>query len=186
MHLIATINGSPRSGSRTAVLLQAICGAISTLTGAKSLNVDLGAEGFEILSGVSRDKISLRGEELVSLAEEADLIVIGSPIYRGSYTGIFKHYFDLVDRDRMGGGLAVLAATAASPHHALAIEHQFRPLMGFFAVQTIATAPFAIDTDFDSGRISSQELLDQVSRCAREAASLLNCKRRSLKTVGAA
>lgn len=185
MHLIVSINGSPRVNSRTGVLLQSIVDAISTQAQVRSESVDLAAESHEIFSGISRDKLTQRGEELVSLAEQADLIVIGSPIYRGSYTGIFKHYFDLIDRDRIANGLAVLAATAGAPHHALAMEHQFRPLMGFFNMQTAATAPFGVDADFTDGRIANKALLNQISRAASEAAFLLTGRTSAKSTVGA-
>ncbi len=185
MHLIVSINGSPRVGSRTGILLQSIVDSISAKAQVRSERVDLAAESSEIFSGISRDKLTQRGEELVSLAEQADLMVIGSPIYRGTYTGIFKHYFDLVDRDRIANGLAVIAATAGAPHHALAIEHQFRPLMGFFNVQTAASAPFGVDIDFEGGRIVNKTLLNQVGRAASEAAFLLTGRIYSKSTFGA-
>ncbi len=186
MCLIVTINGSPRTGSRTGVLLNDIVEAISTRVHAKTETIDLGAESGEIFSGVSRDKISERGGALVSLAERADLIVVGSPIYRGTYTGLFKHFFDLIDRDRMAGKAAVLSATGASLQHALSIEHQFRPLMGFFNIMTAATAPFATDSDFNSSRqISSETILNQIKRAAIEAEILLSGRKVLTSSPGA-
>lgn len=186
MCLIVAINGSPRIGSRTGVLLNDIVGAISTRVHAKTETIDLGADSREIFSAVSRDKISKRGEALVSLAERADLIVVGSPIYRGTYTGLFKHFFDLIDRDRMAGKVAVLSATGASLQHALSIEHQFRPLMGFFNILTAATAPFATDSDFNSSRrISSETILNQINRVAIEAESLFGAQQNLISSLGA-
>jgi FMN reductase len=176
--LIVAINGSPRTGSRTGVLLNDIMDAISARVYVKTETIDLGADSHEIFSGVSRDKLSEHGEALVSLTERADLIVVGSPIYRGTYTGLFKHFFDLIDRDRMAGKAAVLSATGASLQHALSIEHQFRPLMGFFNIMTAATAPFATDSDFNSTRrISSEAILNQIKRVAIEAEILLAVRR---------
>lgn len=184
--LIVAINGSPRTGSRTGVLLKDIVDAISTRVHAKTETIDLGADSHEIFSGISRDKISERGEALVSLAERADIVVVGSPIYRGTYTGLFKHFFDLIDRDRMAGKAAVLSATGASLQHALSIEHQFRPLMGFFNIQTAATAPFATDSDFNSSRrISSETILNQITRVAIEAESLFGARKNLILSLGA-
>lgn len=186
MCLIVAINGSTRTGSRTGVLLNDIVEAISTRVPAKTETIDLGAESREIFSGASRDKISERGEALVSLAERADIIVVGSPIYRGTYTGLFKHFFDLIDRDRMAGKAAVLSATGASLQHALSIEHQVRPLMGFFNILTAATAPFATDSDFNtSRRISSEAILNQIKRVAIEAEILLSGRKRLALSSGA-
>ena len=50
----------------------------------------------------------------------------------------------------------MLTATGGSDRHALIIEHQLRPLFGFFATHTVPTGIFAVDRDFDGGRLASE------------------------------
>jgi FMN reductase len=79
---------------------------------------------------------------------EADVIVIGTPIYKASYTGLLKHFFDLCPPHDLAGRVAILAATGGSTHHALALEHQIRPLASFLGLHTMPTTVFAADDAF--------------------------------------
>ena len=56
----------------------------------------------------------------------ADTYVVGSPMYRGSYTGAFKNLFDLLPNDTLTGNVVGLVATGGGDHHFLAPEHQLR------------------------------------------------------------
>ncbi|MCI0354597.1 MAG: NAD(P)H-dependent oxidoreductase, partial [Acidobacteria bacterium] len=49
---------------------------------------------------------------IIDSIQSADLLVVGTPIYRGSYTGAFKHVFDLVRQDALAGKPVVLSAHA--------------------------------------------------------------------------
>lgn len=187
MCLIVTVNGSPKEGGRTDAMLRATADAVRRhVDGARLEEVSLAADWKEIFSGLWRPQISERAEEVVRRAERADLLIVGSPIYRGSYTGVLKHYFDLVSRDVMYGKTAIIAATGASQLHWLALEHQFRPLMGFFNIQTVATALYGAESDFDDVALRSDELRTQIERAAREAAQLLNASARSEPVLEAA
>ena len=59
--------------------------------------------------------------------ESADALIVATPVYRGSYTGLFKHLFDLVDHEALIGTPVLLAATGGSDRHSLVIDHQFGP-----------------------------------------------------------
>ncbi|MFD1810195.1 NAD(P)H-dependent oxidoreductase [Gemmobacter lanyuensis] len=78
----------------------------------------------------------------------ADALVVASPVYKGSYTGLFKHLIDLIDPAALQGKPVLLAATGGGDRHALVIEHQLRPLFGFFEAQTLPTGVYAADRDF--------------------------------------
>ncbi len=62
----------------------------------------------------------------------ADGLIVGSPVYKGAYTGLFKHLFDLVDPGALAGKPVAIVATGGGARHALVVEHAFRPLFGFF------------------------------------------------------
>lgn len=78
----------------------------------------------------------------------ADVLVVASPVYKASYSGLLKHFFDLLDPDALIGTTAVLAATGGSDRHALMLDHQLRPLLSYFNAYTIPTGIFLKDTDF--------------------------------------
>ncbi|MEI9409755.1 FMN reductase [Mesorhizobium salmacidum] len=88
----------------------------------------------------------------------ADVLVVGSPTYKGSYTGLFKHFFDLVDPAALRGKPVLLAATGGGNRHALIVEHQLRPLFGFFEALALPTALYASEKDFVDGVLASEAI----------------------------
>ncbi|OYU96670.1 MAG: FMN reductase, partial [Burkholderiales bacterium PBB5] len=81
--------------------------------------------------------------------ESADLVIAATPVYKGSYTGLFKHLFDLVDPNALVGRPVLLAANGGSERHALVVDHQLRPLFAFFRALTVPSAVYAAEADFD-------------------------------------
>jgi FMN reductase len=94
----------------------------------------------------------------------ADALVVGSPVYKGSYTGLFKHLFDLFDPAALVGKPVLLTATGGGEKHALVIEHQLRPLFGFFEAVTLPTGIYASGADFSDGVPTSPALLARIDR----------------------
>ena len=101
----------------------------------------------------SRDEVSPEVAEALLLVEQADLLLVGTPVYKGSYTGLFKHFIDLLDYKALNSVVVGLLATGGSDRHALVIEHQLRPLFGFFNAHTLPTGVFVPDGAFIDGRI---------------------------------
>src|SRR6059058_3539307 len=82
-------------------------------------------------------------QRALALVEAADAYLVATPVYRGTYTGALKNFFDLVPNDPKGsdplrGKVVGLLATGGSDHHYLVLEHQLRPLFGFFGAYTPA------------------------------------------------
>lgn len=88
----------------------------------------------------------------------APAIVIGSPVYKGSYTGLFKHLFDLIEPEALRGKPVLLTATGGGDRHALVIEHQLRPLFGFFEAASLPTGVYAGSADIDREGALSEPL----------------------------
>lgn len=172
MLAMVTINGSPTPASRTGVLLSAVSREIEKRLEISSQSIDLASDGPDVMQGLLRTDASERGEHLLRLAEAADLLVVGSPIYRASYTGVLKHFFDLVDRDAIRGKKVILCATGASHLHGLALEHQMRPLFGFFYAHTAPTTLYGVPADFADGRIVSSPLQSDIKQAVEEVVTL--------------
>ena len=99
--------------------------------------------------------------------------MVGSPTYKGSYTGLFKHFFDLVDPSALRGKPILLTATGGGERHALIVEHQLRPLFGFFEAFALPTAIYATDKDFRDGVLHTEAILKRASQAVDEVGFVL-------------
>lgn len=175
---IVTVNGSPRSASRTGTLLGHIATALAERVPATIRPIGVAEIGPHLLTALSRDRVSNAGEALLRTIETADLLIVGTPVYRASYSGILKHVFDLVDRDALAGRVVLLAATGGTPLHGLVGEHQLRPLLGFFRAITVPTFVYGTATEVVGTATEvvddalSEPLQARVAQAVGEAASL--------------
>ncbi|MFJ2300251.1 CE1759 family FMN reductase [Oerskovia paurometabola] len=95
--------------------------------------------------------IGMRSEELelaLKTAEQADLLIVATPVFRGSYSGIFKSFFDLVDSLSMVDKPVLLAATGGTARHTLVIDQALRPLFAFMGDLIVPTGVFASKEDW--------------------------------------
>jgi len=117
----------------------------------------------------------------------ADGLVAVSPIFSGSYNGLFKTFFDLVDDGALQGVPVLLGATAGTARHSLAIDHAMRPLFAYLGAFAVPTAVFAATDDFghSSGVRSDDDvapLAERVARGAHELADLVAVRERTAPT----
>lgn len=94
---------------------------------------------------------------------KADAVIVGTPIYRGSYTGAFKNFFDLVPNDALAGKVMGVMATAGSRDHYLAIDHALRPLFSFFQCLIAPHPVYLQEGDFSNGELLP-DALGQINR----------------------
>jgi FMN reductase len=169
---LVSLNGSPRSPSRTDTLTCAIAEAIVATTGSAWTHLRLTDIAPDVMPALTRDVLTQAGEQVIQTIEAADIVLVGTPVYRASFTGALKHVFDLVDYEALRGRVAVLAATGGNRHHGLVTEHQLRPLMSFFGTFTVPTTIYAEVADFDGYAIRSEAILERVQSVARDVAWL--------------
>ncbi|OBQ81569.1 MULTISPECIES: FMN reductase [unclassified Mesorhizobium] len=120
--------------------------------------------------------LDAQAQTVVAHVVAADVLVVGSPTYKGSYTGLFKHFFDLLDPRALRGKPVLLTATGGGERHALVVEHQLRPLFGFFEAFALPTAVYATDKDFTDGVLRSELILKRAAQAVDETAVLLATK----------
>ena len=159
---IVGISGSPTSPSRTSVLVGAVADALAErLDGTVEL-IELGPLLGELGAGPFRGDLGPAARAALDAVESADLIVVGSPAYRATYTGLFKLFFDHVSQYSLQDTPIVLTATGGSDRHALLVEHQMRPLFGFFQALTLPLGIYGNQDEFVDYRIASPELRQRI------------------------
>jgi FMN reductase len=99
----------------------------------------------------------------------ADGLIAVTPIFSASYSGLFKLFFDLVERDGLAGKPVLIAATGGTARHSLALEHAMRPLFGYLNAAVVATAVYAATEDWGGGGLGADGgLVERIDRAALE------------------
>ena len=171
---LVVVSGGFGMQSKTETLVQTIADEI-----AKRLSVELEFVKFSEIGGFigqtfDRKQLPEHVQIALHTVETADALIVGTPVYRASYPGLFKHFFDLIEQFALVNVPVILAASGGSERHSLVIEHQLRPLFSFFRTQTMSLGVYATDKDFSSDyRIINHELLERISLTIQRALPIL-------------
>ena len=116
-----------------------------------------------------RDPSKYEGDtrHIIDKITEADALIIGTPMYRGSYTGLLKNVFDLIPNDALMGKPVGLIATGGSDHHYLALEHELKPILGFFLAHAIPGSVYANNTHYSERDLVDPDILDRLKQLAQ-------------------
>jgi FMN reductase len=101
----------------------------------------------------------------------ADALIAVTPIFSASFSGLFKTFVDVLDKDALVGKPVLLGATAGTARHSLALEHAMRPLFAYLRAVTVPTAVFAASEDWAGAGGSA--LADRIDRAAGELADVV-------------
>jgi FMN reductase len=165
---VVGLSGSPAPVSRSRALLEQALAALERQGAGPSRLIDLAQLSADGLLGRRDDRDiadALRG------VLEAGILVVSTPIYRATYSGLLKVFFDLLPQDALLGKVAILIATGGGPAHLLAVDHGLRPLLASVGALVVATGVYGTDTQFRNG-VPDAALLERIERAALEAAAL--------------
>ena len=135
---IIGFSGNITRPSKTFALVDHVVQDVARATGLAGRTYDIEDLGLSLLQARRASNFDAQAQDILKRIVASDILVVGSPTYKGSYTGLFKHFFDLVDPAALRGKPVVLTATGGGDRHALIVEHSLRPLFGFFETLTPA------------------------------------------------
>ena len=119
-------------------------------------------------------------QSAIDAALEADGLIAVSPIFNASYSGLFKLFFDVIEKDGLAGTPALLAATGGTARHSLAIDHALRPLFAYLNAATVATGVYAAAEDWGkTGIAENGGLVKRIDRAADELARAVSARLRA-------
>jgi FMN reductase len=171
---IVGVSGNLGNPSRTSVLVEAVLAAAGQRPGVRTDLVSIAALAPSLGRTVDPKDAPADLASAYETLYAADVLVIGTPVYKASYTGLLKHYFDLIGPKELSGKWAILTATGGSDQHALVLEHQLRPLLSFFGVHTLPTAIYAKDSDFakfpdgQGYRLDQEEIQERIDAAVQQ------------------
>jgi FMN reductase len=139
---VAVVVGNPKPASRT---LDAATYVARELAGREpDLVIDLAVLGPSILDWSDPEM-----GRLVDLVGKAGLVVVASPTYKGTYTGLLKLFLDRFAGGTGLTGVAVPLLLGASPAHALAPELTLRPVLTEIGATVAGRGLFVLDKQHD-------------------------------------
>lgn len=181
---LVALSGNTHRPSKTRALVEAAASAVARR---HAVDLDL-FDLVDIGPGIgafSRSKLPQIGQEALSAIEGADALIIASPVYKGSYVGLLKHLIDFIDPLALVGKPVLIGATGGGHRHALVVEHQLRPLFGFFSALSTPTAVYAADADFSDGALSAPDVRARLEQGAHELVHLALAHKAALAQASA-
>ncbi len=107
----------------------------------------------------------------IDAVRRADGLIVVTPVFSASYSGLFKTFFDVLEDGTLDGKPVLVAATAGTARHSLVLEHALRPLFSYLHAVVVPTGVFAATEDFGNSGLDTR-----IARAARELAALLGAR----------
>ena len=169
---IVAVSGGLQRPSKSAALAEHLLDLIANEVPCQQRLIEIGAIAPQLVGAVWRS-------HLPAAVEQADVLVVATPVFRGAYTGLFKHFFDFIDQDALIDKPVLLAATGGSERHALVIDQQLRPLFSFFQARTLPLGVYATDKNFVDYRLQDDALIARAHLAVQRALPLIGLSRQT-------
>ena len=182
MRTIAVVSGGLRQPSSTRLLADRLTGAVVRALGARDEEttvqvVALREHAHDLTNMLLTGFASRPLQTALETVTGADAVIAVTPIFSGSYSGLFKNFFDVVEEGGLAGMPLLMGATAGTARHSLALEHAVRPLFSYLQAVVVPTGVFAATEDFGrsagSATRDTTPLTDRVQRAAEELTALV-------------
>lgn len=109
--------------------------------------------------------------EMLETVTGADGVIVVTPIFTTSYSGLFKSFVDIIDKEALTDVPVLIGATGGTPRHSLATEHAIRPVFTYLRADVVTTAVFAATDDWAGEGDSVNPLPGRIRRAGTELAN---------------
>ena len=145
---IVALAGSPSANSRSTALLRHVLSRFDDRV-ARSEIVLRDLPPAALVRADFDDPAIRRAREQVAAAR---LVVIATPIYKASFSGLLKTFLDLLPQDALRGKTVLALGTGGSPAHLLALDYALKPVLAALGARHILDAVYAVDAQFTPHR----------------------------------
>jgi FMN reductase len=117
--------------------------------------------------------------EAIETITRADAVIAVTPLFTTTYSGLFKSFVDILDKEALTGMPVLLGATGGTPRHSLALEYSLRPLFTYLRADVVTTSVFAATDDWAQGASTGghddggSSLPQRIERAGRSLAALV-------------
>lgn len=145
--------------------------AVESLGDVEVLTVELRSLAHQLIDHLLTGFPNGELADAIESVRDADGLIVVTPVFSASYSGLFKTFFDVLDAEILDGKPVLIAATAGTARHSLVLEHAMRPLFSHLHAVVVPTGVFAASEDF--GDIHQGALAARIDRAAGELAALM-------------
>ena len=142
---VRALVGNPKPRSRTLRAAAAVGEAIARDTGGTLEEVIDLIDLRDVLFDIGHERV----KEVIARLGETDVIVVGSPVYKASYSAVLKAFFDHVGAGQLAGHLAVPMMVGGAPGHALAVEAHLRPMLVEVGATCVTPGLYVLESDIE-------------------------------------
>ncbi|UFU00194.1 NADPH-dependent FMN reductase [Radiobacillus kanasensis] len=157
MSEIVVLSGSPSESSRSDLVLKYM-GSLLLEKGLSVRHISVRDVPQEALFYGKYDSTEIK--EIASVIENAKGVIVGSPVYKATYSGVLKALIDLLPQDVLQDKPVLPLMIGGSMSHLLAIEYTLKPLLASLKGQNLKGV-YLVDTQIDKQQISNP-VMDQV------------------------
>ena len=157
---IVALAGSPSANSRSTALLRHVLDRFAETEPRHEIVLrDLPATAL-VRADVD-DPAILRARDLVAAAR---LVVVATPIYKASFSGLLKTFLDLLPQDALRGKTVLALGTGGSAAHLLALDYALKPVLAALGARHILDSIYAADAQFTPHAVHGHVAHDEVTR----------------------
>ena len=142
---VVAVVGNPRPDSRTHRLARTLASEVARVLGAAAGEVDLAEFGPAVL-----DQGAAGVRAAVAEVLGAGVLVVASPTYKATYSGLLKAFLDRLGTGSLAGKTAVPVLLGGAPSHQLAVDVHFTPLLLELGAAVPARGLFVLESDVEA------------------------------------
>ncbi|WP_157249268.1 NAD(P)H-dependent oxidoreductase [Nonomuraea typhae] len=161
MTALVTVVGNPRPASRTAAAARTLAAKLAQPPGPV---VELAELGPALLAAGDP-----RVEAALAAVRAAEVVIVASPTFKATYTGLLKVFLDLLPADALAGVVAVPLMVGAGPAHALAPELLLKPVLVELGATCPTRALYVLESDYDKEEVFDRWLASALPQLTRSA-----------------
>jgi FMN reductase len=141
--------------------------------------VELREHAQDLVSNLVTGFPPSRLRAVIEATMSADGVIAVTPVFNASFSGLFKLFFDVLERDSLAGVPVLVAATGGTKRHSLVLDHAMRPLFAYVGADVVPTGVFAAPEDWAGGTDDAEAgLAQRIQRAARELAAAMTARER--------
>ncbi|ACU73167.1 NADPH-dependent FMN reductase [Catenulispora acidiphila DSM 44928] len=161
MPSILAVSGSPSPASRTVAALDH---ALARLTAHGHTTTHLAVRDLPAADLLAGARTAPAVREAIAAVAHADGVIVATPIYKASYTGLLKAFLDLLPENALAGKVVLPVATGGTVGHLLAIDYALRPVLTALGADHVVPGRFLLDADIIRGESGDAYLVPEAER----------------------